>query len=307
KGQRKIAKRQALDGLWIDYAWSVTNASLRIKINRVQIDNQLDYTMFPVVLYPIISKATGTDLAEKPFIELSVYESKASRSNVMQFKSFKLLIQEFAVKIDQGLISATAPTINMDTDLEQIQKPLDAIIKALTYSPTGETEMYFDKIHLSPLKIYVSFSMHGSKSSQVLLAEYPLVAFLLQTLNVAEVQDVILRLGYYERTHDRYTITKLSNEVSSHYQNQFMKQLHVLVLGLDVLGNPFGVIRGLAEGVESFFYEPYKGAIEGPMEFAEGVATGVRTLVGSAVGGAAGAFSKITGVLGKGLATLTFD
>ena len=43
------------------------------------------------------------------------------------------------------------------------------------------------------------------------------------------------------------------------------------------------------------------------MEFAEGVVTGVRTLVGSAVGGAAGAFSKITGVLGKGLATLTFD
>ncbi len=43
------------------------------------------------------------------------------------------------------------------------------------------------------------------------------------------------------------------------------------------------------------------------MEFAEGVATGVRTLLGSAVGGTAGAFSKITGVLGKGLATLTFD
>jgi len=43
------------------------------------------------------------------------------------------------------------------------------------------------------------------------------------------------------------------------------------------------------------------------MEFAEGVATGVRTLFGSAVGGAAGAFSRITGVLGKGLATLTFD
>ena len=50
-----------------------------------------------------------------------------------------------------------------------------------------------------------------------------------------------------------------------------------------------------------------KGAIEGPMEFAEGVATGVQKLFGSAVGGAAGAFSKITGVLGKGLATLTFD
>jgi vacuolar protein sorting-associated protein 13A/C len=50
-----------------------------------------------------------------------------------------------------------------------------------------------------------------------------------------------------------------------------------------------------------------KGAIEGPMEFAEGVETGVQTLFGSAVGGAAGAFSKITGVVGKGLATLAFD
>ena len=41
---------------------------------------------------------------EKPFIELSVYETKNARSNIMQFKYFKLLIQEFAVKIDQGLI-----------------------------------------------------------------------------------------------------------------------------------------------------------------------------------------------------------
>jgi hypothetical protein len=35
--------------------------------------------------------------------------------------------------------------------------------------------------------------MNGSKPSEELLVEYPLVAFLLQTLNVAEVQDVILR------------------------------------------------------------------------------------------------------------------
>ena len=104
KSQKKTAKRQALDGLWIEYAWSVTNTALHIRINHVQIDNQLDYTIFPVVLYPIISKATGTDLVEKPFIELSVYESKTTRSNVMQFKYFKLLIQEFVVKIDQGLI-----------------------------------------------------------------------------------------------------------------------------------------------------------------------------------------------------------
>lgn len=37
--------------------------------------------------------------------------------------------------------------------------------------------------------------------------------------------------------------------------------MYVLVLGLDVLGNPFGLIRGLSEGVEAFFYEPYQVGI----------------------------------------------
>jgi vacuolar protein sorting-associated protein 13A/C len=104
KGQTKLVKRQSLDGLWIEYIWSIRNNALHIRINRIQIDNQLDYTIYPVVLYPIISKSTGTDLPDKVFIELSIYESKTNRSNVTQFKYFKLLIQEFAVNIDQGFI-----------------------------------------------------------------------------------------------------------------------------------------------------------------------------------------------------------
>ena len=35
--------------------------------------------------------------------------------------------------------------------------------------------------------------MHGSQANEQLLAEYPIVDFLLQVLNVAEVQDVILK------------------------------------------------------------------------------------------------------------------
>jgi len=41
----------------------------------------------------------------------------------------------------------------MDADLEQIEKPLKEIIRAQTETPSGETEMFFDNIHLSPLKV----------------------------------------------------------------------------------------------------------------------------------------------------------
>jgi len=316
--KRKTIQRQALPGLWIEYGVSKSKTTFHIKINRLQIDNQMETTLFPVTFHPIKPKTSSKEFADKPFLELSIYQSKSSRADIMQFKYVQLLVQEFAVKIDQGLIMAillffkpadtnTTPTIDMTLDLDQLNKSLDQIIKPQIDNPLNETEMYFERLHLSPLKIHVSFSLHGDTQSGDLLAIYPLVDFLLRTLNVAEVQDVILRLGYYERLNNKFSSSRLTTEVSNHYRVQFMKQLHVLVLGLDVLGNPFGVIIGVAEGVESFFYEPYKGAIEGPLEFAEGVATGVRNLLGSTIGGAAGAVSKITGVLGKGLATLSFD
>ena len=123
------------------------------------------------------------------------------------------------------------------------------------------------------------------------------------------------------------TLEQLQKEITRHYEKQFFQQLHVVVLGLDVLGNPFGVIRGVAEGVETFFYEPYQvsslhplslslflsngsflqGAMEGPMEFLQGIAKGSRFLFGSVVGGAAGALAKVSSSASKGLATLTLD
>lgn len=106
KDRKKTAKRQALDGLCIEYSFSDTNSALHLRINRLQIDNQISYTMFPVMLHPVIPKASGSEFVEKPFIELSIYESKLAQSNIKQFKYFKLLIQEFAVQIDQGLIVA---------------------------------------------------------------------------------------------------------------------------------------------------------------------------------------------------------
>lgn len=48
------------------------------------------------------------------------------------------------------------------------------------------------------------------------------------------------------------------NEAIRHYAGQAVKQLYVLVLGLDVLGNPYGLVLGITQGVEDLFYEPFQ-------------------------------------------------
>ncbi|CAF4694135.1 unnamed protein product, partial [Rotaria sp. Silwood1] len=314
------AKQDYLDGLLDLYSYQSRLRSLCYRYIKVQINihdigiSIVDNITREEILYTSYNKSeviwteTKRNRVKPLSHSINTYLEELYTIHVRQFT------QEFVVQIDQSLIAAIlaflrlenifeAPTINMNTDLEQIQKPLNAIIRRQIESRSNETEVFFDIIHLSSLKIHFSLSKYGPKPSEELLAKYPLVEFLLQILNVGEVQDIILCLDYYERNHEKFTTTKITNEISSHYQNQFMKQFHALVFGLDALGNSFGVICGLPESVESFFFESYKDAIEGPLEFAEVVVTGSKALFGSVVGGAV---SKITSVLGKDLANLTF-
>ncbi|CAF4167690.1 unnamed protein product, partial [Rotaria sordida] len=178
---RIYVHRQALDGLWIGFAWSTSNQALHVRINRIQIDNEHEFTLLPVVLHPIVSKASGTDIQ---------FDFCADQTLIMSILNF--------VKQEKA---PGAPTINMDSDLKRIYKPLEAITNAQSNSLPTEPKIFFDNLHLSPLK----------------------------------------------------------------------------------------------------------DAMEGPIEFIEGIASGTRHLVGSVIGGAAGAVSKVTGVASKGLATLTFD
>ena len=66
-----------------------------------------------------------------------------------------------------------------------------------------------------------------------------------------------VRLGYFERRGLTMTPADLGDEVKNHYKYQLLQEVYVLILGLDVLGNPYGLIKDFAHGVSDFFYEPY--------------------------------------------------
>lgn len=69
---------------------------------------------------------------------------------------------------------------------------------------------------------------------------------------------LMFRLAFFERNNSFYSSAQLQADVQSHYTMQFIKQLYVLVLGLDIIGNPFGLVRDLSSGVEDLFYQPFQ-------------------------------------------------
>ena len=64
------------------------------------------------------------------------------------------------------------------------------------------------------------------------------------------------RMAYFERRGCLLTINQLQREVIDHYMSQAVQQAYVLLLGLDVLGNPYGLVKDFTEGFGDLFYEP---------------------------------------------------
>ena len=64
-------------------------------------------------------------------------------------------------------------------------------------------------------------------------------------------------MAFFERQGVMLTMPQLMSEVQSHYTSQAIQQAYVLLLGLDVLGNPYGLIKDFTQGLGDFFYEPF--------------------------------------------------
>ncbi|KAK8753087.1 hypothetical protein OTU49_002418, partial [Cherax quadricarinatus] len=317
--KRKI-RRTFQPGVWFQLKTSPHQKQIHLKINSVQIDNQMIDVMFPVVLARVPpSRSVMAETVAKPFCEVSIAQRMTSPL-FTQFKYLAVLIQEFHVKVELPFVFAVLdvlfPAAEMSPDLYSPEKyEHDACIVHETLTTTVKSQStggqrdFFDHLHLSPIKMHLSFSLSGMDSGASVPVGGQVIHLFLQSVGVTltEVQDVVFRLAYMERLNQWMSWHQLMQEMIIHYRGQVIKQLYVLVLGLDVIGNPFGLVVGLTKGVEDLFYEPIQGAIEGPGEFAEGVLLGVTSFMGKTVGGAAGAVSRITGTIGKGVAALTLD
>ncbi|XP_074052805.1 intermembrane lipid transfer protein VPS13A isoform X2 [Macrotis lagotis] len=316
-------RRNYLPAVKLEYNTSAHQTSFRIQIYRIQIQNQIHGAIFPFVFYPIKPpKSVTMDSAPKPFTDVSIVMRSAGHSQISRIKYFKVLIQEMDLRLDLGFLYALEELMAKVEVTEKIE--VELFHKDIEYFEEGfKTESLtdisqvslYEYFHISPIKLHLSVSLRtgrddGKNTTQHgRLIPVHSINLLLKSIGatLTDVQDVVFKLAFFELNYQFYTTPQLQSEVIRHYSKQAIKQMYVLILGLEVLGNPFGLIREFSEGVEAFFYEPYQGAIQGPEEFIEGMALGLKALVGGAVGGLAGAASKITNAMAKGVAAMTMD
>ncbi|PAA77695.1 hypothetical protein BOX15_Mlig010693g5 [Macrostomum lignano] len=308
-------ERQLDPALQFSFKSSPHNMTLAAKLARLQIDSMLPAGMYQIFFYQVPPpKSVAVDQVPKAFIDASIVIRRLE-NDVLQVQYCKVLVQEMEIKLDQvflnGLLDMISvlvtPSVqetrqNFLTDCDFVEASL--VSEQLANLSDSGKKHFIDQLHLSPIKINLSFSLSSADGNS-----NPFVSLAIATVlgSVARCSDVLFQLSCLHRENTAYSTAQLMAEVKRHYIRQFAGQLYKVFLSIDLIGNPLSVIGGLRSGAQDFFYEPIAGAIQGPEEFVEGVYSGMKSFVGHTVGGVSGFLQRMTGTVGHLAAIASFD
>ncbi|CAG5002572.1 unnamed protein product [Parnassius apollo] len=285
-------------GVWMQLRKSDTHSYCHLKLNRLQIDNQLHEAVFPSVLYPAPLPAHLKPKDVKPCIEFVALKQYVPTLNQDIYKYVKILVQEFSLNLDRGFVNYVfdilnhwkveeKPAVRLRADLALVHMPLT--IMAIKSQTSAQRNVIFEFVHLSPLKLILSLSSRGyadstssprrshhgnQKENRPKLFNSDLLEYLFNSWgsSLCDMKDVVIRMSYLELRNAPITISALLDAASRHYWMQLVQQFYVLVLGLDILGNPYSYIGDFSKSLKQY-YEPYLGSACGRR-----VSSGRRTL-----------------------------
>lgn len=313
KPKLEYIRRNSNRAFWVHFSSSEHTKQVHVKLDRIQVDNQLPDHVFNVAFSPVVVPKTVSDkfeLEQKSFIEICAIIS--NHASLTRFKYLQVLIQEFMVQVDWGWVNSLMNVFDYGSKNEDnsslIQRDLDNMFKndiVLEMQRFTMRKTYYDHLLIGPIKIHISLAM-----GELPDGKFPFgLDFIIRVtgLTIGEINDTLLKLDYFERKLVFMSDSELINQLVSHYKIQAFMQFYKIILGLDIIGNPMKLALGIKKGIGDFFYEPAMGIIHGPEEFAEGLATGVRSLASGVLGGTAGALGRIGNRLGSGVAALSVD
>lgn len=299
----------------IKYGESKLYQTLNTTIKWIQIDNQLYGGIFPILLYPSVVPKTGKEMEAHPIFHTMVTRVKDDSYGVLYIKYATLLLQQLTLELDEDFIFAMldfakVPGASWSEESEGKLCDEDLDIPEPTREEQGQ-DVYFELLHLQPMQIDISFvRTERVNAEDTFSSSNPFMFFVnIMTMSIGNVNDAPIRLNALMLENARISIPALISNIRSHYTQEVLRQVHVVVGSADFLGNPVGLFNNISSGVADIFYEPYQGLVmtDRPQELGIGIAKGASSFVKKSVFGFSDSMAKFTGSMSKGLAAATLD
>ncbi|KAI1260817.1 vacuolar protein sorting-associated protein 13 [Xylariaceae sp. FL1019] len=297
------------------YNESALYQTISTSIKWIQIDNQLYGGLFPMILYPSVVPKQAQETELHPSLHAMVTRVKDDSYGVLYVKYATLLLQQMTVDLDEDFIYAVldfskVPGASWSETHEGKLCEEDVDIPEPKQEQSGQ-DIYFEVLNIQPMQLDLSFmrtervNIEDKTSSR-----NPIMFFVnVMTMAIGNVNDAPIRLNALLLENARVSIPVLTQNISNHYSQEVLYQVHKIIGSADFLGNPVGLFNSISSGITDVFYEPYQGLImsDKPEDLGIGIAKGAASFVKKSVYGFSDSFSKMTGSFGKGLAAATLD
>ncbi|KAK4502697.1 hypothetical protein PRZ48_006123 [Zasmidium cellare] len=311
--------RELVYATWRDIELKYTDSQLyqnvALTIKWIQIDNQLYGGIFPLLFYPSVVPKTGKEMEAHPIFRTAITRVKDDSYGVLYIKYFTFLMQQMTIEIDEDFIFAVldftkVPGASWTEEKEGQLAPESLDVPEPTQSEGGQ-DIYFELLHLQPMQFDLSFVRTerinaedtGSSSTNPFM-----FAVNVLTMSIGNVNDAPIRYNALMLENARLSMNALISSIKSHYVQESLRQVHIVIGSADFLGNPVGLFNNISSGVADIFYEPYQGLVtDRPQDLGVGIAKGASSFVKKSVFGLSDSVSKFTGSISKGLAAASMD
>ncbi|KAF2674902.1 vacuolar protein sorting-associated protein 13 [Microthyrium microscopicum] len=299
----------------LKYSDSHLYQTVKATIKWIQIDNQLYGGIFPIILYPSVVPKTGKELEAHPILHSVITRVKDDSYGVLYIKYFTILLQQLTVEIDEDFIFALldfvkVPGASWSEPSEDKLCDDNLDIPEPSQEEQGQ-DMYFELLHIQPMQFDISFVRTERINAEDTMASSrnPLMFMVnVLTMSVGNVNDAPIKYNALMLENARVSLNSLYDRVKTHYIQESIRQVHVVIGSADFLGNPVGLFNNLASGIQDVFYEPYQGLVtERPEDLGLGIVKGAGSFVKKSIFGFSDSMAKFTGSVSKGLAAATMD
>ncbi|EJT79394.1 vacuolar protein sorting-associated protein 13 [Gaeumannomyces tritici R3-111a-1] len=298
------------------YSESPLYQTVSLAVKWIQIDNQLYGGIFPMILYPSVVPKRAQEIDAHPSLHAMVTRVKDDSYGVLYIKYATVLLQQMTVDLDEDFVYAVldfskVPGAAWETEVDEGKLCDDSVDIPEPRQQQAAQDIYFELLNIQPMQLDLSFvRTERINAEDKTSSRNPLMFFLnVMTMAIGNVNDAPLRLNALMLENVRVSIPLLTQNVSNHYSQEALYQVHKILGSADFLGNPVGLFNNISSGVADVFYEPYQGLImsDRPEDIGVGLARGAASFAKKTVYGFSDSFSKFTGSISKGLAAATLD
>ncbi|XP_024221985.1 vacuolar protein sorting-associated protein 13C [Bombus impatiens] len=248
-------RRTYSPGIWLHCRKSMSLTYLQGYVHRIQVDNQIRNTTFPVILYSNLQKSIikyAGNHKLKHCIEFTCLKQRKLNYNV--YKNICVIVREFDLNLQEGFLLSLIDLIPKKPETKysiaaKLRKDVSTIHILPSNKANNKTTVkrnnVIEHMYISPILIRLILLADTERPNIYNIsdiADYKnIVRFIFEySEKGGSEKHAEFRLPYYERNFIAINTKEILFDLSRSYVAQTMQQFHVLIRSTTVLGNQCG-------------------------------------------------------------------